>query len=90
MFKNQEQLQDYALNIVRYNLPEDFYENYLYNINAVTLEDVQNAAIKYFKGDKARIVITGKGIDVLKNLEKTAIIKLTILIKMEIQLQNQK
>lgn len=62
----------FALNIARYNLPEDFYENYLSNINAVTLDDVQNAAIKYFKGDKARIFITGKGIDVLKNLEKNS------------------
>lgn len=61
----------YALNILQNNLPEDYYENYLSNINAVTLDDVQNAAIKYFKGDKARIVITGKGIDVLKNLEST-------------------
>lgn len=62
----------YALNIARYNLPTNFYENYLKNINAVTLDDVQNAAIKYFKADKARIIITGKGIDVLKNLEKNA------------------
>ena len=62
----------YALNIARYNLPADFYENYLENINAVTVEDVQNAAIKYFRGDKARVIITGKGIEVLKNLEKTA------------------
>ena len=60
----------YALNIARYNLPSDFYANYIKNINAVTIDDVQNAAIKYFKGDKARIVITGKGIEVLKNLEK--------------------
>lgn len=62
---------NFALNIERYNLPEDFYANYIKNIKAVTLDDVQNAAIKYFKGNKARIVITGKGIDVLKNLEKT-------------------
>ncbi|MGG6229795.1 M16 family metallopeptidase [Tenacibaculum sp. SDUM215027] len=62
----------YALNILTNDLPADYYKNYLKNINAVTLNDVQNAAIKYFKGDKARIVITGKGIDVLKNLEKTA------------------
>ncbi len=62
----------YALNIALYNLPADFYENYLKNINAVTLDDVQNAAIKYFKGDKARIIITGKGIEVLKNLEKNS------------------
>ncbi|WP_028889835.1 M16 family metallopeptidase [Tenacibaculum ovolyticum] len=62
----------YALNIARYNLPSNFYENYLKNINSVTLDDVQNAAIKYFKADKARIIITGKGIDVLKNLEKNS------------------
>lgn len=62
---------NFALNIARYNLPEDFYENYIKNIKAVTLEDVQNAALKYFKADKARIIITGKGIDVLNNLEKT-------------------
>ncbi len=62
---------NYALNIARYNLPEDFYEKYLENINAVTLDDLQNAAIKYFKGDKARIFITGKATDVLTNLEKT-------------------
>lgn len=62
---------NFALNIARYNLPKDFYANYIKNIKAVTLDDVQNAAIKYFRGDKARIVVTGKGIEVLKNLEKT-------------------
>jgi len=61
----------FALNMARYNLPKDFYETYLEKINAVTLDDIQNAAIKYFQGDKARIIITGKGIDVLKNLENT-------------------
>ena len=67
-----ETVASYALNILTNKLPQDYYKNYLKNINAVTLEDVQNAAIKYFRGDKARIIITGKGIDVLKNLEKTA------------------
>ncbi|RBW59898.1 insulinase family protein [Tenacibaculum sp. E3R01] len=61
---------NYALNILQNNLSKDYYKNYLANINAVTLDDVQKAAIKYFKANKARIVITGKGIDVLKNLEK--------------------
>lgn len=62
----------YALNRELYNLPEDYYETYLEKINAVTINDLQDAAIKYFKGDKARIIITGKGIDVLKNLEKNS------------------
>ncbi|WGH74611.1 insulinase family protein [Tenacibaculum tangerinum] len=67
-----ETVASYALNILTNNLPADYYKNYLKNINAVTLDDVQNAAIKYFNADKARIIITGKGIDVLKNLENTA------------------
>jgi len=62
----------FALNIGRYNLPENFYENYLESINSVTLEEVQNAAKKYFKVDNARIFITGKATEVLGNLEKTA------------------
>jgi hypothetical protein len=62
---------NFALNIERYNLPANFYESYIQKIKAVTLEEVQNAAITYFTGDKARIIITGKGIDVLANLEKT-------------------
>ena len=64
-------IANYALNILINDLPKDYYKNYLANINAVTLEDVQNAAIKHFKADNARIIITGKGIDVLNNLEKT-------------------
>lgn len=60
----------YALNILQNNLPEDYYKNYLKNINAVTLEDVQNAAKKYFSYDNSRIVVTGKGIEILDNLEK--------------------
>jgi predicted Zn-dependent peptidase len=60
----------YALNIETEKLPADFYENYIRNINAVTAEQVQQAANKYFLIDNTRIVITGKGSDVLPSLEK--------------------
>jgi predicted Zn-dependent peptidase len=63
----------YALNKEIYNLPDDYYENYIENINAVTVDDVQNAAKKYMSSDNSRIVVTGKGFDVLPNLEKTGI-----------------
>lgn len=62
----------YALNIQTQSLPEDFYENYVKNINAVTAEDVKNAANKYFLADNTRVVIVGKAADVLPNLEGTA------------------
>ena len=67
-----ETVAGYALNRELYNLSDNYYETYLEKINAVTIDEVQNAAIKYFRGDKARIIITGKGIDVLKNLEKNS------------------
>lgn len=58
-----------ALEIETEDLPEDFYENYLQKINDVSIEDVQRVAKKYFKIDEARIVVAGKGSDVLKGLE---------------------
>ncbi|MDP3352830.1 MAG: pitrilysin family protein [Flavobacteriaceae bacterium] len=60
----------YALNIKVNNLPENFYETYLEKINAVTIEDIKRVAQKYFNIDNARIVIAGKAVDVIPNLEK--------------------
>lgn len=63
----------YALNIETEKLPADFYENYIKNVNAVTAEQVMQAANKYFLIDNTRIIITGKGSDVIPSLEKLKI-----------------
>ncbi|NNK17654.1 MAG: insulinase family protein [Maribacter sp.] len=63
-------IANYALNIEKEGLSKDFYKSYLERINAITIADVQNAAQKYFSTENARIVVTGKGSDVLENLEK--------------------
>ncbi|NBL63821.1 insulinase family protein [Flavobacterium sp. NST-5] len=60
----------YALLTQTQNLPADFYENYIKNINAVTAEDIQRVANKYFLADNMRVFITGKAADVLPGLEK--------------------
>ena len=65
-----ETVARYALNIKTNKLPDDFYQNYLTNINLVTIDAVQKAAQKYFKATNARIIITGKAIDLLPALEK--------------------
>lgn len=59
----------YALNKETQGLPEDFYENYIKNINAVTAEDIKNAANKFFLTDQTRVIIVGKAADVLPGLE---------------------
>ena len=65
-----ETVARYALNKETQGLPADFYENYIKNINAVTAEDIQNAAKKYFLDSNTRVVIVGKAADVLPSLEK--------------------
>nr|MDA3835545.1 pitrilysin family protein [Spirochaetales bacterium] len=49
----------FALNIERYDLPKDYYENYLKKIAEVTKEDVRDAAKTYLKPDKAVILAVG-------------------------------
>jgi predicted Zn-dependent peptidase len=63
----------YALRIKTQGLPEDFYENYIKNINAVTADDVLAVANKYFLEDNIQIVIVGKGSEVIPGLEKLKI-----------------
>jgi predicted Zn-dependent peptidase len=63
----------YALNIETEGLPKNFYENYIKTINSVTAVDVKRAANKYFLIDNTRIVIAGKGSEVIPGLEKLKI-----------------
>jgi len=79
--ENPETIARYALNIETEDLPKDFYKTYLENINAITVADVQNAAKKYFSSDNARVVVTGKGSEVLENLEKVSVNGKTVPIK---------
>ncbi|MFD0799009.1 M16 family metallopeptidase [Maribacter chungangensis] len=60
----------YALNIETENLPKDFYKTYLERLDNITVADVQNAAQKYFSSKNARVVVVGKGREILENLEK--------------------
>jgi len=60
----------YALNIETNKLPADYYKTFLTKINAVTIADVKRVANKYFLADNSRIVIAGKGSEVVDGLEK--------------------
>lgn len=67
--ENPATIAQFALEVATENLDTNFYKNYLDNINAVTAEDVQRVAQKYFNVNQARVIVTGKGVDVLDNLE---------------------
>ena len=59
----------FARNIKTQDLPEDYYNTFLANIEKVTKEDVKQAAQKYFMTNNTRVFVTGKGSEILKGLE---------------------
>lgn len=67
--ENPSTVANYAMSIEIDDLPKDFYQNYLKNVNAVTAEDVLRVAKKYFMPGQARIVIAGKGSEIAESLE---------------------
>ena len=63
----------YALNIETEKLPADFYEKYIQTINNVTPDDIYRVSNKYFPLENMRIVVVGKGSEVIPGLEKLKI-----------------
>jgi zinc protease len=64
--ENPQTIAQYAINIERYNMPKDYYKNYLKNLSATTSADVQDAAQKYLKTGNAHIVVVGNKSEVSK------------------------
>ncbi|MDH6311847.1 zinc protease [Parabacteroides sp. PFB2-10] len=56
---DSETMAQFAVNIDKYNLPKDYYRNYLKRLEALTPADIQAAAKKYIKPENAWIVVTG-------------------------------
>lgn len=57
--ENEGTVARFALNIERYNLPEDHYQTYLQRIDAVTVEDIQRVAQNMLKPNNLNICVVG-------------------------------
>lgn len=60
---------NFALNTERYNLPADYYANYLKNIAKVKVSDVQEMATKFITPERAHIIIVGKASEISDDLK---------------------
>ena len=58
-FETPAQIANSLANIVVYNLPEDYYRNYLLNLDAVKLDEIQNVAKKYLDTSHMAVVVVG-------------------------------
>ncbi|MEQ9262317.1 MAG: insulinase family protein [Owenweeksia sp.] len=61
---------NFALNIQRFNLPDDYYETYLTRLEELTKEDVMATAKKYIQPNHMHITIVGKASEVADQLER--------------------
>jgi zinc protease len=59
----------YALNTVRYKLPENYYPDYLKIMSTITTEEVKTMAEKYLLPDRAHIVVVGNKAEVAEKLQ---------------------
>jgi len=73
--ENPATIANFALNTAKYNLPSDYYQNYLKNLAAVSVQNVQQVANKYVLPQQMHIVIVGNAKEVAKGLEKYGDVK---------------
>jgi len=68
-------IANFAINTSRYNLPDDYYANYLKNVSATSLSDVKAMANKYILPGQSNVVIVGKASEVAEGLKQFGEIK---------------
>lgn len=68
--ENPDEVALYIMNIVRFNLPNNYYDNYIKTISNAKSSDVMKTAQKYIKFNKANIIIVG---DAKTNKEKLSV-----------------
>jgi hypothetical protein len=73
--ENPQTIASFAVNTAKYNLPKDYYNNYLKYIDAVTVADVQASAKQFIKPGNAHIIVVGKAADIADKLKKFGDVK---------------
>ncbi|MES2328976.1 MAG: pitrilysin family protein [Bacteroidota bacterium] len=68
-------IANFALNVARYNLPKDYYQNYLKNLATVDNAVVQAMAGKYVQPGNVHIIIVGNAKEIAPGLEKYGEVK---------------
>lgn len=64
-----------VINLKLYNLPKDYYSRYISSINALSKQDILDAAKKYIHPDKLHIVVSGDAAAIKDKLMKFGDVK---------------
>lgn len=71
--ESPETIARFAINTARYNLPMDYYKNYLKTLNALSADDILATAKKYIKPNNLYLLVVGNGDEVAKNISKFSV-----------------
>ncbi len=69
-FETPGQIAGALQNIILYGLPENYYQNYLQNIEKVSLNDVNSVAKKYLNSSRMAMVVVGDLSKIKDNITK--------------------
>ena len=58
-FETPEQIANRLTDVVLYNLPDNYFNNYLSNVRAVSLEDINRVANRYLDPSRMAILVVG-------------------------------
>ena len=73
--ESPQTVANFALNTERYNMPMDYYPNYLKKVASVSVEDIQEMALKYVKPENAYILVVGKASELSEKLSQFGEVK---------------
>jgi predicted Zn-dependent peptidase len=71
--ENPQTVARFALNSAVYDLPKDYYKNYLKNLNDVTVSDVQNMSKKYIKPNNSYVLVVGNADEIASKVKKFSV-----------------
>jgi zinc protease len=66
--ESPDRIASYAIDILRYKLPKDYYRTYLKRVEAVSADQVQQVAKKYLLPDKMLIAVVGTASEIKEKL----------------------
>lgn len=71
--ESPQTIASFALNTARYDLPKDYYKNYLKRLNAVTADEILAVSKKYIKPNNSYVIVVGNASEVADDLKKFSV-----------------
>ena len=84
MFESYEQINNNVFNLIYFALPGDYYDNYIKNIESVSVDEVQSAASDEIIINDMQVIIAGDKKNLIDSFSSITKDKVNIIEKEEL------